>query len=96
MWLTVEHFARHHGGYEGLVAFMDACTRGLPLLQIGQMFDLSASQACRLRSIMMSHQWVPSKATLDYIEFLGNVQQRQADEKHQIVQSHLKLIQGRK
>ncbi len=88
-------FAKRRGGYQALRSFIEDCQNDVPLPELAQRHRMSVSRACELRLIIMQRIWVPRKATLDYIEFMARVDERRAEEKHQTVQSHLRLIWGR-
>jgi len=90
-----EQFAHRHGGVDGIRQFITACNSDLSLREIGSLFNISESQACRWRANLCDVVFVPNAETQSYIEFCAHCHERQANEIREFA-SRLRLIPGGK
>jgi hypothetical protein len=98
---TAEHFAKNHGGFDGLIKFIEICNKEKDLHRIASSFKMSASQACRLRNGLLEQVWKPRRGVTEFIEFKIHCMERDVNMKRAEVREKveknidLKLIPGK-
>lgn len=88
-YLKSQNFCKHHGDLNGLIKFIELCSKEPDLEKIGERFDISSSQICRLRLGICENIWRPQKGTIEYIAFYIDWLKQQAQERGEYLKNEI-------
>ena len=91
-----EHFAKAHGGFDGLLKLTELINSDNSLDDIADKLHLSAAQICRLREKLFDRVWTPKRGLLEYIEFQRHCLEREIARRDEYIKQEEKLrfVQG--
>jgi hypothetical protein len=85
-----EYFSHKHGGFDGLMKFIELCNTEKDLKKISIQFNISPSQVCRLRAGLLEQTWRPKRGVIEYVKFQKSNHEREIKRRQEFMDSDTK------
>lgn len=84
-FLSAQEFAHRHGGFKALKRFIELANAPDSIHKISKEFDVSYSQAARLRKKLLVCEWLPTDGLKKYLEFEIHVHEHEIEERQEVL-----------